>query len=427
MLKGDCILSKYVYHFFNIILNELSMHILVLTATGNPEANLESTRYFLDNNYQIDKITVLNTKYTHDQGLSQQLKNSLNDLCENRIKIESLDIEYGYEESNMFAIQQKLLEWTAQYTEIDNFLFNVTGGTKLISIALDRVSQLLGVHRAECFYQSRDHKIVWYQRKNGNVAFAMNSNLNLQQRIFSRGYHISKQQLVQEIPYVQLKYAEILINKMRSDFHKGRQFCSFINLLAASAEDQPDLVWKQQNMHAETVDSLAVLAQLTDEHFFSFDVDSHRIRFKDLDALHFMKGGWLEIYTGYIFFKVLMGLNPKAELAINVELIKNQTPNEMDVMFIHHADLYCIECKTSKTMAEGKAQDVLYKLTALQDFGGLKQKQAVVSLYSLQRYNQLRAENSHIKIFQEKDLVDLEALILAWLQPMYEYQLSISL
>lgn len=33
-------------------------------------------------------------------------------------------------------------------------------------------------------------------------------------------------------------------------------------------------------------------------------------------------------------------------------------------MFIHHAHLYCIECKTAKTMAHEQAKDVLYKLSS---------------------------------------------------------------
>ncbi len=37
-------------------------------------------------------------------------------------------------------------------------------------------------------------------------------------------------------------------------------------------------------------------------------------------------------------------------------------------MFIHHAHLYCIECKTAKTMAHEQAKDVLYKLSSFAIF-----------------------------------------------------------
>ena len=60
---------------------------------------------------------------------------------------------------------------------------------------------------------------------------------------------------------------------------------------------------------------------------------------------------------------------------------------------------------------------MLLLLSSLQDFGGINQKQAVVSLYSLKDYNLTRANNSEIRIFQERDLLNLSQLISEWLQP----------
>ena len=68
-------------------------------------------------------------------------------------------------------------------------------------------------------------------------------------------------------------------------------------------------------------------------------------------------------------------------------------------------------------MAHENAKDVLYKLSALHDLGGVNQKRAVVSLYSLKDYNLTRAQNSDIKIFQEKDLLNLSEKILTYLRP----------
>lgn len=204
---------------------------------------------------------------------------------------------------------------------------------------------------------------------------------------------------------------------MQSDFHKGRNFCSFINWVAGLLDKQKTLSITIENISSEQIEGLSVLAKITDEAFFRFDASTYTVHFQSETTRQFMKGGWLEVYTGYEFYRALISFNPQAELAINVELKKKDTPNEMDVMFIHQANLYCIECKTAKTMAEQSAKDVLYKLSALQDFGGLNQKQAVVSLYSLKNYNLTRAENADIKIFQEKDLLNLSEHILEWLSP----------
>ena len=391
------------------------MRILVLSTTGHPEANLESARYFIENKSIIDKITVLSTTYMDQQGKTDLLVQSLKLISQAAIEI--LNIPNGYEESNMFAIQEMILNWANQHPAKDRFIFNITGGTKLMSIAMDRASMLLGSARAESFYQSRGQHVVWYQRQTNQIVYPINSNLNLQQRVLSRGYQITKQQPITDISLEQLRYAQILIDVMKNDFQKGRRFCSFINKLASMSDDENSLNVHFDNIQAEQAEGLEVLAQITQEAFFSFDSISSVIQFKSEETREYMKGGWLEVYSGYECYKALIGLNPQAELAINVELKKKDTPNEMDVMFIHHAHLYCIECKTAKTMAHEQAKDVLYKLSSLQDFGGINQKQAVVSLYSLKDYNLTRANNSEIRIFQERDLLNLSQLISEWLQP----------
>lgn len=154
------------------------MKTLVLSTTGHPEANLESARYFIQNKSNIEKITILSSEYMNKEGKNELLTQSIQTICE--IKIEIINIPQGYEESNMQAIQELLLSWIKPQPLKNTFIFNVTGGTKLMSIALDRVSMLLGSKRAECFYQSRDQKIVWYQRHNDKIIYPMNSNLNLQ-------------------------------------------------------------------------------------------------------------------------------------------------------------------------------------------------------------------------------------------------------
>ena len=390
------------------------MRILILSTTGHPEANLESARYFIQNKSSIDKVTILSSEFMDKEGKTKLLQQSLQEICS--IPIEIIHIPNGYEESNMLGIQDLIIQWANQHAPKDRFIFNITGGTKLMSLALDRASILLGSGRAECFYQSRDHNVIWYQRRSDKIAYPMSSNLNLQQRVVSRGYQIIKQQTITSIAIEELRYAQILIDIMRNDFDKGRRFCSFINKLAALSDDQNTLSLYFPDMQSEQVEGLSVLAQITQEHFFRFNSDQKTIHFNSLISRDFMKGGWLEVYAGYEFYKALIALDPQAELSINVEVKKKTTPNEMDVMFIYHAYLYCIECKTAKTMAYENAKDVLYKLSALQDLGGINQKRAVVSLYSLKDYNLARATNADIYIFQERDLLDLSSHITSWLQ-----------
>lgn len=389
------------------------MKILVMSTTGHPEANLESARHFMNHNSMIDKIMILSSAAMKQQGKTELLQQSLEQIC--NIPLEILDIPNQWEESNMLALQNMLLEWINTHSSQDRFIFNVTGGTKLMSIVLDRTSQLLGLNRVECFYQSRDHKIVWYQRKTDQRIYPIHSHLDLQQRVNARGYQIKDLQAITDVSLVELKYAQTLIKKMHVDFHKGRQFCSLMNKLATLSDQQDCLSIQRITIPLVQAEEIYALVEAHQEHFFQFDIASRTLTFKDKISRDFVKGGWLEVYAGYECYKALISVDHQAELAINVTLQKNNTPNEMDVMFIYQAYLYCVECKTAKSMAAENAKDVLYKLSALNDFGGLNQKRAVVSLYSLKEYNLTRAVNADIQVFQEHEILNLSQHLQQWL------------
>ena len=99
----------------------------------------------------------------------------------------------------------------------------------------------------------------------------------------------------------------------------------------------------------------------------------------------------------------------------------------MDIMFIHQGHLYSIECKTEKYLInnqqsnqqykdKNKSTNILYKLASLHETGGLNHHQAVFSLYALPEHNLTRAKNAGIRIFQEKDLLNLSQLVYDWLK-----------
>ncbi len=92
----------------------------------------------------------------------------------------------------MFAIQEMILNWANQHPAKDRFIFNTTGGTKLMSIAMDRASMLLGSARAEAFTKVVVSTLFGYQRQTNQIVYPINSNLNMQQRVLSRGYQYYK-------------------------------------------------------------------------------------------------------------------------------------------------------------------------------------------------------------------------------------------
>lgn len=400
------------------------MRILTLVASGQPEANLESARYFLEHTSTIKKISIFSSQYMTSTGAPVRLQRVLEALYP--VATEIIDVPGGIEEHNMLQLQQLIMDWVAQQDRQNTFLFNVTGGTKLFSIAFDRVSALMASKRAECFYQSRDHHIVWYQRHTGKILYPIHTNLGLLQRVQARSYQITRQQQITELPIEDWQYAQHLIENLKVNFHQGRRFCSLMHKLAGQAETQMDYRVDIQQIEEKSRKQLYDLAEVSQQRYFCYDEQQQILSFRNKASCQYVKGGWLEVYAGFEAYKALYALNPQAELAINVELKKQGTPNEMDVMFIYQAQLYCLECKAGKTMAEDSAKEVLYKLSALGDFGGINQKRAVVSLYSLREHNLLRAHNTEIKIFQEKELLNLQQCIQDWLSQQSQLSAHIS-
>lgn len=400
------------------------MKTLFLTVTGNPEANLESTRALLAQNTQFTKIALISTDKMRAEGNTALLEKSISALCD--LEIEMIDLMDGIEDSDMFAVQNILQQWIDQQPQSTKFLFNITGGTKLQSIAQDRLSHQLTRSRAECFYQNRKQKIVWYQRHNDHVLYDISGQLSLEQRLSSRGYQIVESQRIQE-RINDLRYAQLLIDVMKQDFHTGRRFCSFLNKIAAMIDSSKSLSTVMHGIDNDTREGLTILSDLTEQQYFQFDPSTCKITIADEEALKFIKGGWLEVYAGYECFNALNLLSNNAELAINVEFQKDCTNNEMDIMFTHHGHLYSIECKTEKYLInnqqsnqqykdKNKSTNILYKLASLHETGGLNHHQAVFSLYALPDHNVIRAKNAGIRIFQEKDLLNLSQLVYDWLK-----------
>jgi len=144
----------------------------------------------------------------------------------------------------------------------------------------------------------------------------------------------------------------------------------------------------------------------------------------------YLSGDWFE---EYIYFKIKTELHlDESEIATGLNLIKENTPNEIDVIFIFDHKLYIIECKTSiidkrKIMRirdgilveEEKniklLPEILYKSDALRNKFGLFANTMLLTLEELRNDDDTpmddykshfdRAVMSNVSIFSKKDLV----------------------
>jgi len=79
--------------------------------------------------------------------------------------------------------------------------------------------------------------------------------------------------------------------------------------------------------------------------------------------------------------------------------------------------LHIIECKTQLMDKNGgiKADDILYKLETLKDYGGLMTKKCLISYFEVPEQVKNRASFLNIEIIQGKDLQRLKSKIQEWI------------
>ena len=170
-----------------------------------------------------------------------------------------------------------------------------------------------------------------------------------------------------------------------------------------------------------------------DELFLGLDYqglinyDGQQINFKNKEIKTFLNGGWLEDYT-YFQLKGILNIedlacgvdvaNPKFKLGKNEYSSENKgNKNEFDIVFMAKNKLHIIECKTQLMDKSGgiKAEDILYKLETLKDYGGLMTKKCLVSYFEVPEPVKNRASFLNIEIIQGKDLQRLKSKIQEWI------------
>ncbi|MEN8139510.1 MAG: DUF1887 family CARF protein [Bacteroidota bacterium] len=127
----------------------------------------------------------------------------------------------------------------------------------------------------------------------------------------------------------------------------------------------------------------------------------------------YYSGRWFE---EYVFSKIKgkFKLNEN-QIAYGVQLLNDKAKNEYDAVFIYNDTIYIVECKAyfGKSNLREKVGKDLYKLGALDDDFGLKATSIYITTADIKGYNQNennslqnRADALKVKFFQQEDLVN---------------------
>ncbi|MGX2950052.1 Card1-like endonuclease domain-containing protein [Ursidibacter sp. B-7004-1] len=387
-------------------MQKYDIHVCLISAQAAP--NLLP---ILDDNFKPKEAIFLVSKKMKSNA--EYLSNAFKKL-NIKVTIQELtnEFNFGLMENEIFSLVEKYYE--------ENIALNVTGGTKLMSIAAENAFTAAG---KPIFYVDTDHNRILFISKDESKqwlpSLEMKSKNKIDIYLLSYGSTVLKIQKPKE----REKYLQAVEPFIRN-------YNNYVNLL-------PML-----NMHATLSQSNGYKSEFTksnpkiksiDELFFGLDYqglidyDGVTVNFKNKEIKNFLNGGWLEDYTYFELASIsaiedlACGVdvaNPKYKLNKDGYSPENKgNKNEFDIVFMAKNKLHIIECKTQKMDKEGgiKADDILYKLETLKDYGGLMTKKCLVSYFEVPEQVKNRANFLNIEIIQGKDLQRLKSKIQEWI------------
>ncbi|MCW9715198.1 Card1-like endonuclease domain-containing protein [Avibacterium sp. 21-594] len=367
-------------------------------------------------------LPILDTDFKPKKAIfivSKKMKKQAEHLAKvfiaNKVQVEQINLE---DEFDFAKTSEQLLSLVEKY-EDEKAALNVTGGTKLISIA---AADAFNMIEKPIFYINTDNNEIIFLSKDENKEWIankpLNTNITLSTYLAAYGKGIKT---------AQYKINSSLLEPMQpviKYYDKYKDILPSLNFAAAEAEKNK-LKYEFDKKFSMTAEFEDFLNELDFQRLI--DYNGRLVHFKNEETRAFLNGGWLEDYV----FQQVKAIKKVDDILENAELTNEQyqlnkgdhiaqnrgNKNEFDVIFLAQNKLHIIECKTQK-FGKGtgqKAEDILYKLETLKDYGGLMTKKCLVSYFEVPEAVSNRAKSLNIHIIQGKDIARLKQLIQEWI------------
>ena len=291
------------------------MKILVSIISEHLIPNYHLYQHFKN---EIDRNIFISSKKMEKAGYSENLKT----LVSPDIKTDIIILNNG----NDFESISNDLNSSDIFTPDNEYIVNITGGTKLISLAVFNHFKTLN---SEFYYVAIGTNSCqkFHPKQEQPIRFKHKISLSEYMRLY--GYYIETD------------------NSLQKDEAQTKRLFNSV---------------KQKNFNSLSV--APVRDAFTDS--FALTAPSEK---------EYYTGGWFEEYL-FITVKQLLNLED-SQIGLNVKVKRNPTrpnnDNEFDIMFVNNNRLYVIECKSSigkKKEHKKNLESFLYKLAAeIKDMG----------------------------------------------------------
>lgn len=333
------------------------------------------------------------------------------------VKVEQVKLE---DEFDFYTMENQLVELITQY-EGENIALNVTGGTKLMAIAAQQVFSM--ADKPIFYLDTENNRLLFISKieKSKTIpAQQIQAKNDLETYFFAYGFKLIKKhhKTQQDLAYLSENFIKY--------YSRYQHAIPLLNKYAKLSENSSYCVHIDRHERQAT-DFIALLSELAKNNIIHYDSLRERIDFKDKKTKEYLNGIWLEEYT----YETIKEIKTIDDIALNVNVGNHKyqcqkseyspenkgNKNEFDVAFIAKNKLHIIECKTQKLEKNNgvKAEDILFKLETLKDYGGLLTKSCLVSYHKIPEAVHNRARELKIEIIQADDLQRLKAKIQDWI------------
>ena len=276
--------------------------------------------------------------------------------------VKAVGIEkYEKLEVNAFDIADIEKKLDAYEFQDDQYFLNITGGTKIMILTFQEFFKNLG---AKIYYVTGQNlEYIKIFPMIGERKFQLKSSITLEEYLYAYGFEFKK-----STPVKNFEQAE----KLMSFFLENDIKCYFSPIDKIRKKRDKSLSY---NNDPEIKHFIKIIDFLPSE-------DGKLNKYEN----KYLSGDWFE---EYVYFKIKEELNLcDGEIGTGYNLIKQNTQNEIDVLFVYQHQLYIIECKTSvvenrlmpnNTFKEYKfLPEVIYKSDALRSKFGLHANTSIV-------------------------------------------------
>ena len=302
-----------------------------------------------------------------------------------RAEVFALGRAYEFED-----LQDKMLELAARFDVPQEVAVNITGGTKLITIAGQTVFAGNGF---PCFYVNPERDQALLLGCSPPKVVDLENRLNIEDYFEIHGYTVPSLRRKAGVKPGFRKLAS-------SIFADPKLKVGELNYLAAKAEDAYSLLIKNDISEA----SWQVFRLFMDYGAIAY-YDDKKVEFASEADRDFCKGFWLEDHV-LLTLKQLAEDGAIQDYAASIEIESpSGTRNEIDAAFLLQNRLHLIECKTCNMKLHGN--DAVYKIDTIKNDTGLFSVAILATFNKLPEHVARRARDQRIRVLEGQALKNL--------------------